>query len=225
MEWQDDEFEAFLRQFQPVKPKALPNRRRALVALGVAAVLLAAFAIPTRVWRAATPETAATLPAASVRPESPAATGQPVQTENLDLLKRSTQPQNAPVVSSLPTLSSGSRAAAPPGSAPLAERSPTRGAAPRRVRVGGAVKPPVRIVNVNPVYPEEAQAAGIQGIVVLDCVIGEDGSVIETQLVESIPELDQAAIDAVTQWHYQPTLLNGEAVEVEVTVTINFTLR
>ena len=48
---------------------------------------------------------------------------------------------------------------------------------------------------------------------------------IEVQVVRSIPELDQAAIDAVSQWQYQPTLLNGEPVEIECTVTINFTLR
>jgi TonB family protein len=222
MEWQDDEFEAFLRQFQPVKPKALPNRRRAVVALSAAAVLLAAVAIPTRVWRAATPETPATLPAVSLRPESSATTGQPVQT---DLLKRPTERSDSPAVSSLPTLSPGSRAPSRAGSPPVAERSRAGSAAPRRIRVGGEVKPPFRIVNVNPVYPEEAKAAGIQGVVILDCVIGEDGTVIETLVLESVPELDQAAIDAVMQWLYEPTLLNGEPVEVEMTVTITFTLR
>ena len=80
-------------------------------------------------------------------------------------------------------------------------------------------------MNVNPVYPEDAKAAGIEGIVVLDVVIGENGSVIEARVIRSIPELDQAAIDAVLQWQYEPTLLNGEPVEVEMNVTINFTLR
>jgi protein TonB len=75
------------------------------------------------------------------------------------------------------------------------------------------------------VYPEDAKAAGIQGVVILEIVIGEDGSVIEANVLRSIPELDQAAIDAVTQWQYEPTLLNGAPVEVELTVTINFTLR
>jgi protein TonB len=94
-----------------------------------------------------------------------------------------------------------------------------------RVRVGGAIKPPVRLVNVNPVYPEDARAAGVEGLVVLQIAIGEDGSVIEALVLRSIPMLDQAAIDAVIQWVYQPTLLNGMPVEVEMTVTINFTLR
>ena len=53
----------------------------------------------------------------------------------------------------------------------------------------------------------------------------DDGSVIETRIIKSIPELDQAAIDAVRQWQFEPTLLNGEAVEVEMNVVVNFTLR
>ena len=78
--------------------------------------------------------------------------------------------------------------------------------------------------DVRPVYPEDAQAAGISGIVILGIVIGEDGSVIDTEVLRSIPELDQAAIDAVNQWLFEPTLLNGEPVEVEMSVTVQFTL-
>lgn len=81
------------------------------------------------------------------------------------------------------------------------------------------------MTNVDPVYPEDAQAAGIEGLVELDIVIGEDGRVIQILVVRSIPELDEAAIDAVSQWRFEPTLLNGEPVEVAMKVTINFTLR
>jgi protein TonB len=91
--------------------------------------------------------------------------------------------------------------------------------------VGGAIKAPRRLVNVNPVYPEDAKAAGIEGVVILQVVIGEDGSVVDAQVLRSIPELDQAALDAAYQWQYEPTLLNGEPIEVEMVVTINFTLR
>ncbi len=101
----------------------------------------------------------------------------------------------------------------------------TGGAAARRVRVGGSVRPPTKVVDVRPVYPEEARAAKIQGVVILEAVLGEDGAVIDTKILRSIPELDQAAIDAVSQWKYEPTLLNGEPVELEMTVTINFTLQ
>lgn len=108
------------------------------------------------------------------------------------------------------------------------ERANTRrvaaGRPQRRVRVGGAIKPPTKIADARVVYPEDAKAAGIQGIVVLGIVIGDDGSVIEAEVVRSIPELDQAAVDAVLQWRYEPTLLNGEPVEVAMHVTINFTL-
>jgi protein TonB len=103
--------------------------------------------------------------------------------------------------------------------------SVSRGAANRRLRVGGAVRAPMKLVDVKPVYPDDARAAGIQGVIVLDIVIGEDGSVIEARVLRSIPELDQAAIDAVGQWKFESTLLNGEPVEIEMNVTVNFTLR
>jgi protein TonB len=90
--------------------------------------------------------------------------------------------------------------------------------------VGGAVKPPIKLIDVKPVYPEDARAAGIEGVIILGIVIGQDGSVIETRVLRSIPELDQAAIDAVSQWQFKPTVLNGEPVEVEMAVTTNFTL-
>jgi TonB family protein len=92
----------------------------------------------------------------------------------------------------------------------------------QRLRVGGAVKPPKKVVDVQPVYPEDAKAAGLEGYVILDIVIGEDGSVIEAGVMRSIPALDSAAIDAVRQWQFEPTLLNGEPVEIEMTVSIKF---
>lgn len=92
------------------------------------------------------------------------------------------------------------------------------------LRVGGDVRPPQKIYNVNPVYPAEAQAAGIQGVVIIQILIDKEGMVREVEVVRSIPELDQAAMDAVWQWMYTPTLMNGEPVEVLMYVTVNFTL-
>jgi TonB family protein len=135
-------------------------------------------------------------------------------------------PGAAGAPSGLPVLSG--RGLPRPGPAPAPTTAPTTtrgGGATKRVTVGGIIRAPLRLVNVNPVYPDAAKAAGIEGIVVLDVVIGENGSVIEARVIRSIPELDQAAIDAVLQWQYEPTLLNGEPVEVEMNVTINFTLR
>jgi TonB family protein len=94
----------------------------------------------------------------------------------------------------------------------------------RRIKVGGPVAPPLQLVRADPVYPEEARAAGIEGVVLLELVIGEDGTVIDIDVVRSIPELDQSAIDAASQWEYEPTLLNGEPVEVEIIVSIRFAL-
>jgi periplasmic protein TonB len=83
----------------------------------------------------------------------------------------------------------------------------------------------VRIKNVNPVYPSIAQSARVQGVVIIEATIGPDGRVQDTKVLRSIPLLDQAAIDAVKQWTYTPTLLNGVPVPVIMTVTVNFTLK
>jgi len=92
------------------------------------------------------------------------------------------------------------------------------------VRVGGNIKVPTKIRDVRPVYPAEAQAAHVQGIVIIEARIDTDGLVSNAQVLKSIPMLDQAALDAVYQWQFTPTLLNGQAVPVIMTVTVNFTL-
>jgi protein TonB len=84
---------------------------------------------------------------------------------------------------------------------------------------------PTKIRNVNPVYPQIAQSARIQGTVVIEATIDREGKVSEARVLRSVPLLDQAALDAVRQWEYTPTLLNGEPVPVIMTVTVNFTLR
>jgi len=95
---------------------------------------------------------------------------------------------------------------------------------PTVLRAGGAIKPPTRLVNVAPEYPQEAQDAKIQGVVILEATIAEDGSVKEIEVLRSIPELDGAAADAVKQWRFEPTLMNGVAVPIKITTTVNFTL-
>jgi protein TonB len=94
------------------------------------------------------------------------------------------------------------------------------------IRVDGhIIKPPTRLVNINPVYPDDARAAHVEGVVILEITIGEDGSVVDARVLRSIPMLDQAAIDAVLQWVYDPPLLNGAPVEVQMIATINFALQ
>ncbi len=92
------------------------------------------------------------------------------------------------------------------------------------VRVGGHIKAPTKVKDVKPVYPALAQSARVAGVVTIEATIGPDGKVIDAKVVGSVPMLDQAALDAVRQWEYAPTLLNGVPVPVLVTVTVNFTL-
>jgi len=92
------------------------------------------------------------------------------------------------------------------------------------VRVGGNIKPPQKTKHVNPVYPAIAQSARVQGVVIIEATIGQNGKVTDARVLRSIPLLDQAAMDAVRQWEFSPTLLNGVPVAVIMTVTVQFTL-
>ncbi len=95
---------------------------------------------------------------------------------------------------------------------------------PKRIRVGGQVQQ-ARLVNQpKPIYPALARQARIQGTVRLQAIIAKDGSVVELQVLSGHPLLVQAALDAVRQWKYQPTLLNLEPVEVVTTIDVNFVL-
>ena len=91
------------------------------------------------------------------------------------------------------------------------------------LRIGGQIKPPHKTKDVKPVYPAIAQSARVAGAVTIEATIGPDGKVMDAKVVRSIPLLDQAALDAVLQWEYTPTLLNGVPVPVLMNITINFT--
>ena len=93
------------------------------------------------------------------------------------------------------------------------------------VRVGGNIKTPTKTKDVKPVYPPIAQSARVSGVVIIEATIGADGRVKDAKVLRSIPLLDQAALDAVKQWQFTPTLLNGVPVPVIMTVTVNFTLQ
>jgi TonB family protein len=92
------------------------------------------------------------------------------------------------------------------------------------VRVGGEIQPPKKIRDVPPVYPEIAAAAGVQGIVYIEAVVGTDGTVQSARVLKGVALLDDAALAAVRQWRYTPTLLNGQPIEIIMTVTVNFKL-
>jgi periplasmic protein TonB len=95
---------------------------------------------------------------------------------------------------------------------------------PAPLRVGGLVRAPQKIRDAAPRYPAIAQAAGVQGRVILEAVISEEGAVRDVRVLRSEPLLDDAAVEAVRQWRFTPTLLNGQPVPVVMTVTVAFSL-
>lgn len=97
-------------------------------------------------------------------------------------------------------------------------------ATPQRVRVSSGVQSGLLIRKVNPTYPPLARQARIQGVVLLQALISKEGNITNLQLISGHPMLAPAAIEAVKQWKYKPYLLNGEPVEVETQVQVNFTL-
>jgi len=112
--------------------------------------------------------------------------------------------------------------AAPPPPPPVKAAAP---AAPQRIRVGGNVQEARLSKKVIPTYPPLARSARISGVVRFNAVIGTDGRIQNLQLVTGHPLLVPSAQSAVSQWVYQPTLLNGESVEVMTQIDVNFTLQ
>jgi len=94
----------------------------------------------------------------------------------------------------------------------------------RTYRTGGAIREPRKIRDVPPIYPEVARAARIEGLVILEATIDERGVVTDARVLRSEPLLDAAALTALRQWRYTPTLLNGVPVRVLMTVTFRFSL-
>jgi periplasmic protein TonB len=101
---------------------------------------------------------------------------------------------------------------------------PPKPATPQRIRVGGNVEAAKLQRQILPIYPQIARTAHISGTVVLHAVIAKDGSIQELTYVSGPALLMRAAMDAVRQWHYAPTQLNGEPVEVDTTIQVVFSL-
>jgi protein TonB len=112
----------------------------------------------------------------------------------------------------------GALSAAPP------PPPPPKPQAPKRIRVGGQVESARLIFQPRPEYPPLAKMARIQGVVRLDAIISKDGSIQDLKVISGHPLLVKAALEAVQRWRYQPTLLNGDAVEVATEIDVNFTL-
>jgi len=92
------------------------------------------------------------------------------------------------------------------------------------LRIGGPIKAPKKLKHVAPICPAEARDARVQGIVIIEIRIDEDGRVADARVIRPVALLDQAALDAVLQWEFEPTLFDGRRVPVIMTVTVNFTL-
>jgi len=101
---------------------------------------------------------------------------------------------------------------------------PPKPAAPQRVKQGGNVTAASILQQTRPLYPALARQARIQGNVVLHAIIDKDGRVAQLEVISGHPLLVQSALDAVKQWRYKPTLLNGDPVEVDTTITVTFTM-
>jgi TonB family protein len=105
---------------------------------------------------------------------------------------------------------------APPPVAPV-----TSGPLP----IGGNIKAPARTKYVPPQYPEIARSTRVEGVVIIEAIIGSNGKVEEARVLRSKPFLDDAALAAVRAWEYTPTLLNDRPVPVIMTVTVQFSLK
>jgi protein TonB len=92
------------------------------------------------------------------------------------------------------------------------------------VHVGGRIEAPTKLVHVNPIYPPIPLAARKEGLVILEALIAEDGTVRDVKVLRRAPLFEESAIAAVRQWRFSPTLLNGEPVPIVMTVTVGFTL-
>ena len=114
-----------------------------------------------------------------------------------------------------------SAAPPPPPPPPKKEEKPVT---PQRIKIGGSVQQAKLVRQPHPVYPPLAKQARIQGTVKLSAIISKDGTIQKLEVISGHPLLVPAALEAVKQWVYQPTLLNGEPVEVITQIDVNFTL-
>ena len=116
------------------------------------------------------------------------------------------------------------RPEAPP-QAPMPPAFAAAVASHQPVRIGGTIKAPEKIRDVKPVYPAEARAAGVEGIVIVEILVGTDGEVVDARPLRSVPILDEAALDSVRQWRFAPTIVDGTPRSALLTVTVSFRLQ
>jgi len=111
------------------------------------------------------------------------------------------------------------------GDRPVVLTPPDPPRPPAQVRVADLPVSPKKVVDVRPQYPEIARAARVEGTIIMEAVLDTSGRVTQLRLLRSVPMLDQAALDAVRQWRYTPSLYGGRPVSVLMTITVRFTLQ
>jgi protein TonB len=199
-----------------------------VVAASVGGELPTAYA-PLRAYLAAAPAPPApALPSPSPRAVSSAAAAPVVAPDRI--AEPSPAPESTHVSDAgLPDIGTGPIGAALPegigsGTPPPAPPVVTPPPPPTFVRPGGVIREPRNLVHPAPIYPDIARQARVEGLVILEATIDERGEVTGARVLRSVPLLDNAALSAVRQWRYTPTLLNGVPVRVLMTITFNFRL-
>ena len=144
--------------------------------------------------------------------------------QKIQMVKEDTAPPEAPDSGVIGGVGGGTPGGVIGGFISSTPIATVKAAAPSRVRISGGVAAGQLITRVNPVYPPLARSARVAGTVMLSAIIGKDGTIQNLKVISGHPMLTQAALDAVKQWRYKPYLLNGEPVEVDTQVQVNFTL-
>jgi protein TonB len=195
----------------------------ASAAAQAAALATTAPAASTNTTPSATPQTTPAQPAPT--PSRPAARAFTPPSVNRT-------PEQTTIVEAPPVLSDNGPSPTPfvavqvprPGAPPPTPAAPAANPAGRSIQVESSLQAAKLTKKVTPAYPALAKAARVQGTIHFQATIGKDGSVTNLQAVSGPPLLRQAATDAVKQWTYRPTLLNGQAVEVVTSIDVVFTL-
>lgn len=224
------------------------NWKRAAMPMGsmVESLVVAALILYPLIYTSALPKTQLmkflVAPAPPASPAQPAAGQQVVRRVSIAQLMAMPRviPKAIPQVKALPELMSGISGIAVPGSVPQAIGNgmpgllpgvaavppppPAAKVVPERIVVGGVVEAAKAIYRPAPAYPPLAKMARLQGVVRLEAVIGKNGRIQNLRVIDGHPLLIEAALDAVKQWRYEPTLLDGVPVEVVTEIDVDFNL-
>jgi protein TonB len=231
-----------LFQFTPERSSGARQRYTVPISVLTHGVLIAALVVAPIVVAGQIPLPAAILVLTAAvpppPPTRPASRPQPVRTEAITLNPDAAPPEAPDELGPEPEPSMAALVASEPGRMGGLEQpsgtqsllrtpppAPVVKTEPRRLRPGGDLREPRRTHYVAPEYPAIARTARVEGTVIIEATIGRDGQVRDAVVLRSIAMLDQAALAAVRQWRYTPTLLNGVPVDVLLTITVHFSLR